>query len=147
MGEASNRPLNHSPNKPIVAHLACEGMLPNPKGIVVGLLVADRRDRGERPVKKRGADEEKRTSEEGGREGGGRWRKDSDGPKVAPACRARLCSSLFPVNVPSSFHRCIHIRVHVNVVYTYTRITTPVKRDAVLVDRRVRWLRFFYDNT
>lgn len=70
MGEASNRPLNHSPNKPIVAHLACEGMLPNPKGIVVGLLVADRRDRGERPVKKRGADEEE--DERGGREGGRR---------------------------------------------------------------------------
>lgn len=33
MDEASKQPLNHSPNKPIVAHLACEGMLANPKGI------------------------------------------------------------------------------------------------------------------
>lgn len=80
-GEASNRPLNHSPNKPIVAHLACEGMLPNPKGIVVGLLVAEIEGaRGERPVKKRRADEEKRMNE--GRREGGREEEGQGGERT-----------------------------------------------------------------
>lgn len=112
MDKTSNWPLNHSPNKPIVTHLACEGMLANPKGIV-GLLVLDRRVWSERPVKKRRADEEKKMKR--------RWRKDVDGPKVAPACRARLCSSLFPVNALSSFHRYIYICPHKCRYYTKRR--------------------------